>query len=132
MHRLYILMRNDLESMNPGKAMAQASHASLLLAKDIKQTHSKGKTRSAYNAWLKEGNGFGTTLVLEANIEEIITALELAKNCGFVQNMVHDSTYPLVDGETIHYIPLDTCGYIFADSEDKWLNAILGDFPLHR
>ena len=25
---LYILMRNDMKSMNPGKAMAQASHAS--------------------------------------------------------------------------------------------------------
>ena len=25
---LYIIMRNDLDSMNPGKAMAQASHAS--------------------------------------------------------------------------------------------------------
>ena len=25
---LYILMRNDMDSMNPGKAMAQASHAS--------------------------------------------------------------------------------------------------------
>ena len=25
---LYILMRTDMDSMNPGKAMAQASHAS--------------------------------------------------------------------------------------------------------
>ena len=28
MNVLYILMRTDMDSMNPGKAMAQASHAS--------------------------------------------------------------------------------------------------------
>ena len=26
-HVLYIIMRDDLDSMNPGKAMAQANHA---------------------------------------------------------------------------------------------------------
>ena len=28
MNVLYILMRTDMDSLNPGKAMAQASHAS--------------------------------------------------------------------------------------------------------
>ena len=29
MSRLYIIVRNDIPSLNPGKAMAQASHASV-------------------------------------------------------------------------------------------------------
>ena len=62
---LYIFMRNDLPSMNVGKAMAQASHASAQLV-----TNYSSKYEDIKN-WAKEGKGFGTTIVLEGSKNSI-------------------------------------------------------------
>jgi peptidyl-tRNA hydrolase len=63
--RLYILMRNDLQSMVPGRCMAQASHASNALV------HKHG-SHVAVKEWQRQTQqGFGTTIVLAASMEQI-------------------------------------------------------------
>ena len=69
---LYILMRNDLPSMNVGKAIAQASHASAQFINNYRKTF-EGEPYTSY--WLNEGKGFGTTVVLEGSKDSI------KKNC---------------------------------------------------
>lgn len=133
---LYILARTDLASMNPGKLAAQCSHASNAFWKHINDEYfdvvpETEITRLA-NIWqLETTQGFGTVLVLGVNEIEMRTAVDVAKNLGYVSGVVHDPTYPLVDGDFCHYIPLDTCAYIFGDKNDPFLSAVVGNFPLH-
>ena len=138
---LYILMRSDLASMNAGKAMAQASHASNAFAFEAeylyKSVGSKSPVKdqlavSLYNTWRYETKqGFGTVLVLGVNEVQMRTAVDIAEKIGYVSGIVHDPTYPLMDGDFCHFLPLDTCGYIFGDKNDPLLGAIVGNFPLH-
>lgn len=132
---LYILMRDDLGSMNPGKAMAQASHASNAFWKTINDKFLDKKnddiTRLA-NMWQLETNqGFGTVLVLavnEATMREVVIA---ARKLNYLSDIIHDPTYPLVDGDVVHYLPIDTCAYVFIDKNDPMTDFLLGDLPLH-
>jgi len=131
---LYILMRNDLDSMNPGKAMAQASHASNAFVKDRKLMREGSRdNEELYLTWATETHqGFGTVLVLAVNQEQMEQAVAVAKMAELESGIVHDPTYPLQDGETCHFIPLDTCAYVFGDKEDPVLNAIVQNFELHE
>jgi len=127
---LYILMRNDLDSLNPGKAMAQASHASNQFVHNIKEGGMIDY--ELFNMWSNETTqGFGTVLVLSVNEAQLQSSIMMAEkhlsHCG----IVHDPTYPIQDGAVVHHIPLDTCGYVFGDKDDPVINAILGLFPLH-
>jgi len=60
--------------------------------------------------------------------------VNIMKSLGYVAGVVHDPTYPLVDGEVVHHIPLDTCAYIFVpDKEtDTMAKVLLTQYPLHR
>lgn len=131
---LYILMRTDLASMNPGKAMAQASHASNAFVQHAEQTvgNSVPEQYANFDQWRNETpQGFGTVIVLGVNELEMRTAVEVAQACDLIAGVVHDPTYPLRDGETVHLIPLDTCAYVFGDKENPILGKILGNFSLH-
>ena len=130
---LYILMRNDLASLNPGKAMAQASHAGSAFVHNADPGYNIDE--ELYNAWKESTTqGFGTVLVIEVNEAQMINAVEVAESCGvdaFPSGIVHDPTYPLQDGDTTHFIPVDTCGYIFGDKDNPVLQSIIGNFELH-
>jgi peptidyl-tRNA hydrolase len=150
--RLYILMRNDLQSMVPGRCMAQASHASNAVV------HEHGAKRRVVGEWQKQTKqGFGTTIVLSANkdqIEKILADPELkdwvkgwvtdpeyvirvtrevallmhqnydAKFCNFQFN------YDLADETTTAVVRSEqTCAYILGTKEK--LFPILGDLPLY-
>ncbi|KKL14085.1 hypothetical protein LCGC14_2519310 [marine sediment metagenome] len=139
---LYILMRTDLASMNAGKGHAQASHASNAFWKHVSDkylNHSADvdvlfgeEIEDLVNQWRFETpQGFGTVLVLGVNEIEMRTAVDVADKVGYVSGVVHDPTYPLVDGDFCHFIPLDTCGYIFGDKNDPLLGAVVGNFNLH-
>lgn len=106
---LYVIMRNDLASMNPGKACAQCNHAGtqFLTLTD----------KSLYTGWLNQANGFGTVIVLTGSIKQIDDAINSAKLFNYTAEKVMDPTYPVTDGEVTHYIPLVTCGYIFGDKK---------------
>ena len=130
---LYILMRTDLDSMNPGKAMAQASHASNTFVSNAEPGYNVDE--NLFNDWQDSTpQGFGTVLVLGVTEAQMRTAVTVAESFGvdkFPCDIIHDPTYPLQDGDTTHFIPVDTCGYIFGDKEDPVLQSIIGNFELH-
>jgi len=126
---LYILMRNDLASMNAGKGMAQASHAAsafaMCMTGDLEQS-------SMYRIWSTETRqNFGTVLVLSVNETEMRTAVTVGNKLGYICDVIHDPSYPLRDGEICHFLPIDTCAYVFGDKNDPLLSAVVGNFPLH-
>lgn len=154
---LYILMRNDMKSMNPGKAMAQASHASNAFIAYMEKSgkladYLTDKKGSLCRLWQKETpQGFGTVLVLGVNEEEMHHTIDHAGRNNFVSDIVTDPTYPTLEkfgpfseivGKLIGLFGLklrrsvtfsseDTCAYIFGDRNDPILKAILSDFDLH-
>src|ERR1700680_2592834 len=73
---VYLLMRNDLPSLNPGKAMAQAYHAGNQIVKWLEIADVKnylGIDRQAVENPLY----FGTTICLSASLVEITNALRM-------------------------------------------------------
>lgn len=116
--RLYVLMRTDLASMNPGKAVAQGAHAANQCAHEIVVAGS-AEQRALLAEWeAQTGNGFGTTITLGVREAEMRSAVLVARALGLHADVVHDPTYPLIDGETLHLLPLDTCAFIFGRPED--------------
>ena len=76
---LYIVMRNDLPSLNPGKLAAQAAHVANVAVKRC--------GRKVLRAWERQTTqGFGTTIVLAAPLKFIETAMR--------STTVYDPTYP--------------------------------------
>lgn len=141
---LYILMRSDMASLNPGKAMAQATHAAnecvFLIRKWAKAAEEKGKNYQKYDHFKKmqkmlesweEDRGFGTCIVLdigsEANLQEFVAA---AGTAGLRAGITHDPSYPVRDGDVTHLIPVDTCGFVFGEKEE--CSKVLGSLPLYK
>lgn len=142
---LFLLMRNDMGSMNPGKAMAQASHASNAFVHHYHAFCQENATKAprdivkeintGFHEWENSTHqGFGTVLVLEAKITEIKPVIDIFKSMEYIAGMVHDPTYPLVDGDTVHFLPVDTCAYVFVPNkeEDEIAAMFLKRYPLHR
>lgn len=109
---LFLLMRNDLESMNPGKACAQAHHAGTQVAiKDFRTWDVKHQ--NWFGKWQQQAGGFGTVICLAVDERRMRKAMETAKKIDLPHGIIHDPTYPLRDGASFHLIPLDTCAYVF-------------------
>jgi peptidyl-tRNA hydrolase len=135
---LYIIMRTDLPSMNPGKAMAQASHASNAFI------HKYGNMEGFVKDWQKQTpQGFGTVIVLGATQAQLIEieSVELVYDPTYPYS-VSAEIFPLINPETITAIPINkpdgsyilcrseiTCGYVFGTREN--LKDIIGHLPLH-
>jgi peptidyl-tRNA hydrolase len=94
-YRLYILMRNDLDSLSPGRAAAQASHASNAFI------HKFGPGArlhdNSVDEWQNQTNqGFGTTIVLSASLDQINVILKSKKLCQkFIVGCVIDPDYAI-------------------------------------
>ena len=134
-HAFYILMRNDLASLNPGKACAQAAHAAhAQVAMLLRLPPAQRKVwEKAFLAWSQETRqGFGTAITKEAPIEAIRASVKEAKRRGMLAAMVHDPEYPLADGSVTHLIPLDTCAFVFGRREDAKACPTLGPMVLMR
>lgn len=153
---LYILMRTDLPSMNPGKAMAQASHASNAFVWKMNgpQKDLPSKAKSLFNNWeAQTPQGFGTVLVLGVTEAQMRTTVEVTEMLGFVADVVNDPTYPyhtttelaklvpedrhtldpVFDGDrAVLFRSEDTCAYVFGDTDDPILKAVVGNFELHK
>ena len=155
---LYILMRSDLPSMNPGKAMAQASHASNAMTFNADCLDDDDPRRSMVVDWLNQTDqGFGTVLVLECNKDdlwEIQSKINDFKEEEFLYDDVIDPTYPhIVDKEVAALIhpelhkggsPIDlpdgrvlclreevTCAYLLADKNSNVSQYLVGKLKLH-
>lgn len=123
-HILYILMRNDLASLNAGKACAHAAHASNQFEHhfaydrtDYNLHGTKSDLLDSYSSWTSghPTNKFGTTITLGVTgiqLAMIVSALHENKH---IAGIVFDPTYPIRDGSVTHLIPLETCGYAFGD-----------------
>ncbi len=128
---LYILMRTDLESMNPGKAVAQGAHAANQFTHeaDMLNTFDDKRQIGMYDYWkTRTGDGFGTTICLGVNEDQLKRVVDAGRTAGMLASITHDPTYPLRDGDVTHFLPLDTCGYIFGDKDE--LQILLGQFNL--
>lgn len=145
---LYVLMRTDLDSLNSGKAMAQSVHvgnaiethfedemhkARLNNELDYGNPTAKTRLHDSYWEWKRQtSQGFGTTIVLGGSMSRIKTDIECLQKLGFLAAVVHNPTYPLLDGKVTHLIPLDTCAYVFApDKDDDFLRVVLNKYELH-
>lgn len=129
--RMYVLMRTDLASMNPGKGMAQAHHAAMVFSHDMwKRLQTGEKMPKGFVEWQRQTEqGFGTTLTLEVPGEDdLLRMVDVALALGYAANVVLDPTYPVRDGGVTHLLPVYTCGYVFSPDGSPWF---LSTLPLH-
>ena len=163
---LYCLMRTDMDSLNPGKAIAQGIHAGHvfshymyqlrdqfvqdwytpgpmfrdydeMVAEDIVGTryfyNRVVKNLTMFHQWEKTSQktpGFGTTITLDIGGEaSLLRVVDVVNKYGCPAGVAHDDEYPISDGEVMHCVPLNTCGYAFGDKDE--LAFILGQYELH-
>ena len=105
-------MRNDMDSLNPGKAVAQGGHAVSMFCKEMYTTNHEFKRE--FKKW-NGSRGFGTKVTLSASKEQID---DILNNNEYLCEWVLDETYPLNDGKVTHYFPCYTCAYLFAPA--RW------------
>jgi hypothetical protein len=135
--------------MNPGKLAAQASHGSNAFVhhfhaysqeqnmKPVSDNHYDQfvVNTNGFNEWeTATPQGFGTVLVLEAKMPEIYIACQNMSDRGYISGIIHDPTYPILDGEVVHHIPLDTGAYAFVPNKEKDFvaSSFLRNFQLYR
>ena len=125
--KLYIIPRTDLASMTSGRAIAQCAHAANQFTRNVMDNRDKIAETIAfenyhYSAlnWHKEGDGFGTTIVVESGIkfkqDEFFDLMieEYKKTIPYIHaGIIVDPTYPIKDGNTVHYISIVTCAYVY-------------------
>ncbi len=146
LYRLYILIRTDLPSMNPGRAMAQAAHAANQFI------HEYGK-QTAVRMWQQDAKGFGTTICLAATEAEISNIVKPASIWGYCAGHVYDPTYkfeldkelavlidpdfltaPTIikdDGKCMMFRNELTCGYLFMSNDSPDKERLIGSLSLH-
>lgn len=130
---LYILMRTDMDSMNPGKACAQASHAS---SKFVFDSHfgkyMSRESEQECNEWMEQSKaGFGTTITLAIPSENALAHwLDKANDLEVPWGLVFDETYPVQDGAVTHLVPVGTCGYILINRNIPKQFELLENLPL--
>lgn len=146
---LYILMRSDLDSLNPGKMVAQGAHAANQFTFEMERIEDRVNTdkdnpqlapstlpgeRSQYNLFTQwqssTKQGFGVTICLDVTGRELPLVVAFAKRAGLSAGITHDPSYPLSDGQVTHLLPLDTCGYVFGDKTE--LRVLLSQFNLFK
>ena len=114
--RLYIVMREDLWDMNPGKAMAQAAHAQADFGAYIYNALANDpECIEAFNNWCEDRN-FGVTLVLSAPKSQWGDIVWKAQHSGIVT----DPTYPYRNyyGKVFTRSE-ETCMWVFATTEEE-------------
>lgn len=125
---LYIIMRSGLDSLNPGKACAQASHAANQMVFDARLSYEPALGEQLAEWENASGFGFGPCVVLSADYPTLTALVRNASAVGHHAAMVHDPSYPLRDGATTHHLPLDTCAYLFGPKGQ--LARFVKDLPL--
>lgn len=145
---LYILMRSDLPSLSTGRAAAQASHASNAFI------HKFGDNADVKLWQAQTPQGFGTAIVLSANLFDITETLDECINSGLeFHDTVIDPDYVVpISSELVRFLNIEdkrikvepsatdpdkafihrseiTCAYVFGDKER--LAPILSRFPLY-
>jgi hypothetical protein len=132
---LYLIMRGDMPSMNPGKLAAQAAHGASMFherARNFRDTVTDTYHMPSshwfvgYNDWVRCAKDFGVTIVLTATKQEIMTiqsrTLDGRFNEGndFVCDTIVDPSYPFtMDTEIYEYVRSSTEeGFLFQNVSD--------------
>lgn len=129
--RLYIMMRNDLVDLNPGKAMSQAAHAANQF---IHSCSPNAYQKIQYvREWQDQAQGFGTTIVLSASKSQIQQIIPLAISEGYLADFTFDTSYPIKDGNDTITVNAMTCAYVFVApyTEDYETEIQLRKLSLH-
>lgn len=148
---VYVLVRTDLPSMNPGKAMAQVHHAGV-------QMMSKYSRSAPVRQYISEGlkqaaEHFNTTLVLGATVADIKTAYAAMKKLPNSEyGMVWDPSYPFIvendeiagmihssvyvnrfpDGKVLMTRKELTCAWFLGDRNDPEFKNLFEGLKLHE
>ena len=149
---VYVLVRNDLPSMNPGKAMSQCHHAGVQM---MGRYGNHALVKEYISAGMAQGaNWFNTTLVLTANEKEIgDTVMNIARLDGVLCGEVVDPSYPFAaDGEIARLLEKNpkitrvktfdngmvlltreelTCVWFLVDRDNTELGDLFARFSLH-
>lgn len=147
---VYLLMRNDLSTMNDGKAMAQSMHVGGALQNHMDRGTGMGDELEAnfmlFKQWKEQtSQGYGTVLTLEVNDTQMRWAVKVARMLGFtLSGFLIDPTYPYIvptelaklipeeldteprvykGKETVLFRSEETCAYIFGDKNDPLLGG---------
>lgn len=129
-YRVYALVRDDVRSLveDSGKPAAQAMHAQSASMKRVYCNKQWGdEWANLYDQWLNQCEGdFGTVIVLKVPMEEIygLTKALVSNPTG----IIHDPSFPIIDGSVGTTMPLDTCGWIFGDANH--LAPYIGHYEL--
>lgn len=123
--RLYIVMREDIPDMNPGKAMAQSAHAQADFMSYIINANDYG-LEYMLDQWCEDRN-FGTTTVLSAELMDIHEMCDNIEHSG----MTIDPTYPWHNFYGMPFVTEEiTCAwaFVFEPKEREWMQR----FNLHE
>ncbi len=124
---LYLVMRGDMPSMNPGKLAAQAAHGASMFHE---YAHRFGDNEVSqpwyilYLEWVRQARDFGTTIVLTATHQEIDDLEAKADNYDlkklFVSDTIVDPSYPFtMETEIYNYVRDATEeGFMFENVSD--------------
>jgi peptidyl-tRNA hydrolase len=126
--KLYIIMRKDIQDMNPGKAMAQAAHAQADFgAYQSSLVNQDGdEFWQAMSAW-REDREFGVTLVLHEPLEVINQIASVMPHSG----VTVDPTYPWRNFYGDVFVSSEvTCAWVFVYTEEEV--EYMKQFSLHR
>lgn len=141
---LLILMRNDMDTMTGGRAAAQASHATSLFTVRAELAMSSPLTEDkevkdrimdppgqTYVDWrCATPQFFGTAIVVGVSERELLSYVAMAQECGYQAEIVSDPTYGVKDGRTIHFLPVNTCGYVFVNRDGNLFYDFTKTLPL--
>lgn len=113
-------MRNDMESLNCGKACAQAAHAASMFHEYMKSCENKIHNEM-FDEWMDDRT-FGTTIVLSANNDQIIEVKGNSNSYDCLCDTVWDPTYPFfVNKEMKDILPLEIANFVAEISDNKFL-----------
>lgn len=129
---LYCLMREDMQDLNPGKAMAQAMHAQADFDQWV-DDHPDSEYMPYIVQW-KEDRSFGRTLVLESTLDQIRGMTCMWMGTAVPAGVTVDPTYPWRNFYGKVFMTSEiTCAWVFAcDLTPPQLLEDLRKFSLHR
>lgn len=151
---LYVFVRTDLQSMNPGKSQAHSGHAAnaFIYTNVIEKMQAGDKIKPNIWHWMQStGQGFGTQINLKAPWDEVLRVVAIAQEQNIAADIITDPTYPyIVNSEILNLLnanlhsaaPVDigngmwacsrseqTAAYIFGMKSE--LVDLVGQYPLH-
>lgn len=124
--RLYIVVREDIADLNPGKMAAQTAHAQADFDAHVETQYLDDQFQSAHIAWCETRN-FGVTLVLSTTLDKIKEIKQRIAHSDYVV----DPTYPWRNWYGKTFVTNEiTCLWAFVWTEQDI--DYLRQWPLHQ